>query len=99
MKRKWNRTDWIIAGVALLVFATIIQTKSESHKESLSDWRFWLIIAIFAVFHVVAIIIINFPELKSGLILLLFALVDGFVMWFLINWIERLVLSQSKNRL
>ena len=71
------------------VFATIIQTKSETRKQSLGDWRFWLIIAIFAFVHIVAITVIKFPELKAGLISLPFALVDGFAMWFLIDWIER----------
>jgi choline-glycine betaine transporter len=111
MKPKRSRTDWIIAGSALAVFALIasvtylekglaagtafyvfaivIQTKSETRKESLSERRFWAVIAILAVIHIVAISVIKFPELRAGLISLPFALVDGFVMWGLINWIEK----------
>ena len=111
MKRKHSRTDWIIAGAALIVFALIasvtylekglaaatafyvfaiiIQTKSETRKESLSERRFWVVVAVFAIIHVVAISIINFPELRAGLVSLPFALADGFIMWWLINWIER----------
>lgn len=86
-----NLEKGLAAMLSFGVFATIIQTKSETRKESLRDWRFWLIIAIFAVIHIVAITIIQFPELKAGLISLPFALVDGFAMWFLIKWIERYV--------
>jgi hypothetical protein len=81
----------LAAGTTFFIFATIIQTKSETRKESLSDWRFWLVISVLVVIHVVVLIIIKIPELKAGLISLPFALADGFVMWFLIKWLERYV--------
>lgn len=84
-----NLEKGLAAGVSVGIFATIIQTKSETRKESLSDRRFWFVIAVLAVIHVVAISIIRFPELQAGLVSLPFALVDGFGMWGLINLIEK----------
>jgi len=84
-----NAEKGLAAGVTLGVFITIILTKRETHKESLSDRRFWLVIASLAVIHIVAISIIKFPEARAGMVSLPFALVDGFLMWGLINWIER----------
>lgn len=84
-----NLEKGLAAMLSFGVFVTIIQTKAETRKESLSDWRFWLVIFVFAVIHVIAITLIEFPELKAGLISFLFALADGFAMWFLIKWIER----------
>lgn len=84
-----NAEKGLVAGVVVGVFATIIQTKSETRKKSLSEQRFWFVIATFAIIHIVAISLIKFPELRAGLISLPFALVDGFLMWGLISWIER----------
>ncbi|KPF52365.1 hypothetical protein IP65_16515 [Novosphingobium sp. AAP1] len=75
----------LAASVTFGVFMAIIQAKWESRN----DWRFWAVIAIFAVIHIVAISVIRFPEVRAGLVSLPFALVDGFIMWGLINWIER----------
>ena len=80
-----NLEKALTASVTVGVFVAIIQTKWESRN----DWRFWAVVAVFAVIHVVAISIIQFPEVRAGLVSLPFALVDGFIMWFLINWIER----------
>ncbi len=67
------------------VFLSIIQTKWNKRR----DRRFWIIIAILAIVHVIALSLIHIPELRFGLMSLSFALVDGFAMWWLINWIER----------
>lgn len=66
------------------VFLSIIQTKWNR-----SDPRFWIIITILAVVHIVILSAIRVPELRFGLMSLPFALIDGFAMWGLINWIER----------
>ena len=67
------------------VFSAIVQSKWESRH----DIRFWLIISSFATAHIVLISLIHIPKVQFGLISLPFALVDGFAMWGLINWIER----------
>jgi hypothetical protein len=67
------------------VFLAIIQTKWENRKNK----RFWIILTILAIIHVVVLSLIHIPELRFGLICLPFALADGFAMWGLINWIER----------
>lgn len=84
-----NAEKGLAASSMVGVFYTIIRTKSETRKESLSEHRFWAVIAILAVIHIVAISVIKFPELEAGLVSLPFALVDGFIMWGLIDWIER----------
>ena len=84
-----NPETGIVAGITLGVFVTIILTKRETRKESLAERRFWLIIAILAAIHILAISLIRVPELQFGLLVLPFALADGFAMWWLINWIER----------
>ncbi len=75
----------LVFSVAFAVFLSIVQTK----RQSWSDRRFWVILSILALIHVVVIWVAHIPELRFGLISLPFALVDGFAMWGLINWIER----------
>lgn len=74
----------LASGVTVGVFGAIIQTKWESR----GDFRFWLILAIFSIFHIILIAVVKFPVPRAGLVSLPFALVDGFIIYGLINWIE-----------
>jgi hypothetical protein len=74
----------LIYSVVFSVFLSIIQTKAKK-----SDWQFWIIIAVLAIIHIAVLSLIRITQLKFGLIVLPFALVDGFAMWGFINWIER----------
>ena len=71
----------VVAGT----FLSIIQTKKKSQR----DRRFWTIIAVLAVIHIVVLSLIHIPEPRFGLMSLPFALADGFAIWGLLNWIER----------
>lgn len=84
-----NLEKGLAAMLSFGIFSIIIQTKSETQKESLSSWHFWIIIAFFSIIHIFAIVIIPIPKLNAGIISIPFAIIDGFLMWFLINWIER----------
>jgi hypothetical protein len=79
------------------VFAIIIQTKSEARSQSLKERKFWVAIGIMAAFHAIALAFIDFPEFKFGLVILPFALVDGFVMWWTISYIEKLFVHREKD--
>jgi hypothetical protein len=67
------------------VFMAIAQTKRDSWK----DARFWTLFLGIAALHFVAIALVRIPEIKFGLLGLPFALVDGFAIYGLLNWIER----------
>lgn len=76
------------------VFLSIVQTRLQRQN----DRRFWAIIAILAIIHIIALWLIHIPELRFGLMSLPFALADGFAMWGLINWIERRFPRASDKR-
>jgi len=84
-----NLEKGLFVGAAVFVFGTIIQTKSETRMESLRERRFWLLITALAIVHIIVLSLVRIPELQFGLVVLPFALVDGFAMWWLINWVER----------
>jgi choline-glycine betaine transporter len=67
------------------VFMAIAQTKRDSWR----DGRFWTLLLGIAALHFIAIALIRVPEIKFGLMGLPFALVDGFAIYGLLNWIER----------
>ena len=67
------------------VFAAVLQTK----WLSIRDWRFWAVILVFLIPHVVAICFIGFPRPDLAAAFVPVAIVDGFVIWGLINWIEK----------
>jgi hypothetical protein len=71
--------------LAVAVFISIIQTK----KESWRDRRFWIVLTVFALAHLVILSLIRIPELRYGMMAMPFALADGFAMWGIINWLER----------
>lgn len=83
-----NLEKGLAFGASAFVFGTIIQTKSETRKASLRERQFWMLIIALAVAHIVVLSLIHIPELKFGLVILPFALVDGFAMWWLIGWVE-----------
>lgn len=74
----------LAGSVVFGVFLSIIQTKWNRR-----DRRFWIVIAVLAVIHIALLALIHIPKLQFGLIVLPFALVDGFAIWWLINWVER----------
>jgi hypothetical protein len=80
-----NLEKGLAAGVTFGVFAAIVQSKWASR----GNWLFWAIIAVFAALHIALLFVITFPQVHAGLISLPFALVDGFFMWGLINWVEK----------
>lgn len=67
------------------VFLAIAQTKRDSWK----DARFWIIFLVIAAVHFAVIAAVRIPDIKFGLLGLPFALVDGFAIYGLLNWIER----------
>lgn len=71
--------------VAFGVFSAVIQAKWKSRH----DWRLWAIVGIFGIAHVAILSLIHIAEPRFGLASLPFAIVDGFAMLGLINWIER----------
>ena len=71
--------------VILGAFLAVIQTKPKAQR----GVRFWSLISILAMAHVVGLSVIHIPEPRVGLISMPFALADGFAMWRLLNWIER----------
>jgi hypothetical protein len=71
--------------VVIAVFYVIISRSWDKR----GDLRFWLIIGLFATAHIAALFLITFPHLKSGLVVLPVALVDGLAMWGIMNWIEK----------
>ena len=76
----------LVSAVAFTVFFAIISVKLEIKNQS---WQFWAAILVFATAHIVAIAMIDFPEPRFGLVSLPFALVDGFVMWCILSWIDK----------
>jgi hypothetical protein len=80
-----NLDKALVAGTICGVFVTIILAKWNSRP----DWRVWLILAVFAVIHVVVIVTVRFPHFQAGMVAMPIALVDGFVVWGLINWMEK----------
>ncbi|MGA9658088.1 MAG: hypothetical protein WBQ60_03185 [Asticcacaulis sp.] len=84
---------------AAYAFGIIIQTKLETRKESIREKRFWVLISVLAIIHVILLSLIHIPELKFGMIVLPFMLVDGFIMWWFINWVERLFPGASDSNL
>lgn len=80
-----NLETALAIAVAVMVFIAIIQTK----RDSWTDKRFWALLAVFAVAHIILFSLIHIPKLQYGLMALPFALVDGFAMWGIINWIDR----------
>ena len=79
----------LVASAMCFGFLTIIQTKAESRRASLSEPRFWAILAVFAVVHILALWYVRVPELKFGLMIAPFGFADFYAMWWLIEWVER----------
>lgn len=80
-----NLEKALVFAVMFGVFSALAQSKWESRKNRLV----WVILAVLAVIHIVVLSLVRIPELRFGLISLPFALVDGFAIYGLLNWIER----------
>lgn len=80
-----NLEKALAAGAISGIFMAIILTKWQRRN----DWRFWTIMAVFAIVHIFVITFIRIPPLKAGIVIAPFAFADGFIMWGVINLIER----------
>jgi hypothetical protein len=71
---------------AAYVFYAVI-----SHKWSMrSSIIFWIAIGVLIAMHIAVLSVIPFPyEIRPGLITLPFAVVDGVIMWYLLDLLER----------
>ncbi len=75
----------LASSLAFGVFRTIVGVK----RESWAHRRFWVIIAILAIVHIVVLYVIHIPRLRAGAVAAPFAFVDAFAIWGLINWTQR----------
>lgn len=75
----------LASSLAFGVFLAIVESK----RESWSHRRFWVIIAVLAIVHIVVVYVIHIPRLRAGAVAAPFAFVDAFAIWGLVNWIER----------
>jgi predicted membrane protein len=75
------------------VFAAVIQTKwSSRHRR-----YFWIVIAVFALIHVIVLSAVRIPALPHGSVAMPFALVDGFIIYGFLNWLERRIQNRSSE--
>lgn len=84
-----NLEKGLAFGSFIAVFGIIIQTKSETRNASLREPQFWKVVVTLAVVHLVVLSVVHIPELEFGLVILPFAVMDGFAMWWIIAWMER----------
>jgi hypothetical protein len=75
----------LVFAVASGVFLAIIQTQPVARR----DERFWRLIGALALVHVLILSFVPLREFQFGLIVLPFALVDGFAVWALVKWWEK----------
>lgn len=75
------------------VFLSIVQTK----KRARGNYWFWAALITLAVIHIVALTLIDIPGLSAGIVVLPVAIVDGFLMYGLLNWIERLAATRESK--
>ena len=75
-----------IALVAFVFYALIVIKWSSRHEAS-----FWILLAVFAAVHIVALSAIAFPHYAgpSASVAVPFALADGLGMYALMSWFER----------
>ena len=75
----------LLFAVASSVFLAVIQTQPVVHR----DERFWWLISALALVHLLILSLVPLVEFPFGLVVLPFALVDGFAMWALVKWSEK----------
>jgi len=75
----------LVFAVASGVLLAIIQTQPVARR----DERFWRLIGALALVHLVIFLLVPLREFQFGLVVLPFALVDGFAMWALVRWWEK----------
>jgi len=71
--------------VSFGVLGTVIQIKWNSRR----DPRMWALIGIVGAIQLLAIFLVHIPRLSVGLVCLPFALVEGYALFGLLNWMER----------
>ena len=71
--------------VASGVFLAIIQTQPVARRNG----RFWWLIGALALVHLLILSLVPLGEFQFGLVVLPFALVDGFAIWALVKWSEK----------
>jgi len=76
-----------LAALSVYVFYVIISREWERRHQS----RFWMVMAVFALLHVVALSVIRLPKFTGPTIAVAFPfmMADGFGMWGILTWIEK----------
>lgn len=79
--------------MSVYVFYVIISREWDRRREK----RFWIVMLIFAVLHVVALSLVKIPHYRgpSAAIAFPFMFADGFAMWGILNWIEKRFPAES----
>lgn len=80
--------------VTFSVFLSIVQTRKTSELTP----RFWIAFGALAVIHIAILSFVRMPELRFGLVVMPFALADGFLMWWLLNRLDRRSAEKRPNR-
>jgi hypothetical protein len=73
------------AAGSFAAITAVLQTKWESRHHR---W-FWIVSAIFALIHLLAIVLVTFPEPRLGIVVIPFIMVDGAAMWGILSCVER----------
>jgi predicted MFS family arabinose efflux permease len=76
-----------VAALSVGVFYVIISREWDKRY----DTRFWALISVFALIHVIALLFIRFPHYRGPAltIALPFMFIDGFAMWGILTWIDK----------
>lgn len=75
----------LAVSVSLSVLGIVVQTKWDSRR----DPRMWALIGIVGAVQLFTIFLVHIPKLSVGLICLPFALLEGYALFGLLNWMER----------
>jgi hypothetical protein len=73
--------------MTIFVFYAIISVDWDKRREA----RFWGVLSTFAIAHIIALSLFKIPHLKGSslAVALPFMFIDGFVMWGVMNFIEK----------
>jgi predicted MFS family arabinose efflux permease len=76
-----------VAALSVGVFYVIISREWDKRY----DTRFWALISVFALIHVIALLFIRFSHYRGPAltIALPFMFIDGFAMWGILTWIDK----------
>lgn len=67
------------------VFSVIVEHKWNLRRRRL----FWFTMCVFVGIHLAALFFISFPTVRSGLVAVPIAVMDGFAMITILNWLEK----------